>query len=327
MKLKQTAFIIAIFLLLMTPLAQAATTVCLEWEVPKNTTVPDFDIALVLGRDRVLYPPENTTLRIKGHLVAVHEKANPTDKECITLVEPDALEKYSIGIHHYAQDATSLRYLELYEQKKDGTTVLVGDYMDSFKNNISGDPSATPRSSSKFWVLISVPELTEKLNAAAMAKDDEETEPMEKPEETKPMAKDKTESPDCKPGEGKDLTACDFSGKSFPDGTSFKRANISGVSFKEAKIKKGMFNDANCHKTDFSHSDLEDSAFVRADCSQANFTKAYLVDVNFKDANLNKTKWRDADIRKVNFKRAKLRKANYKEAKRSDEANFQDIKE
>ncbi len=337
MNLRKNTLFLVIFLLLVSPLSHAATTVCLEWEVPQGTSVPDFDIALVLGRDRVLYPPNNTTLKIGNNLVAIHEKTSPTDQECIALIDPGALGKYAVGIHHYAKDASSLSFLELYEQKKDGTTKVVGDYKDHFMDNMSGDRRATPRASSRFWVLVPVPTLMEMLAPEPMVENKSEPMAENKP---KPMAESKSEpvaamespaeeepkGPDCEPGEGKDLRACDFTGKSFPDGTNFKRANIAGVSFKEARLKKGMFNEADCKGADFSHASLEDSSFVRAECSQANFNKAYLVDVNFKDANLNKTKWRKADIRKANFKRAKLRKANYKEASRDDGANFEDIK-
>ncbi len=328
MLLKNKLLLSFLCFLLWAPASFAATTLCLEWEVPQGEVAPDFDIALVLGRDRVLHP-QQTPLKIGSNIVAIHEKTNPTDEECITLIDEAALKNHSVGIHHYGKDATQLRFLELFERNQDGTTKVVGNYKNNFVNNTDGDRNATPRSGSEYWVLIPVPEVLEILNPAATVAQNTTvaattTVPptTAAPTTTVPVAA----APDCEPGAGKDLRHCNFTDKNL-GGANFERANISGVSFKRAMLKNAKFNDADCHKTDFSHAKLEDASFTRAKCSQADFTKTDAREVNFKDANLTKSNFRKADIRKANFKRATLRKSNIKEANRDEGANFEDIRE
>ncbi|MBF0278984.1 MAG: pentapeptide repeat-containing protein [SAR324 cluster bacterium] len=321
--------------LLMVSWVQAATTICLEWEVPQGKEVPDFDITLVLGRERVLFPPNNTTLKIGNSVAAIHDKTSPTDQECITLVAPQALSNYMVGIHHYSKDASDLNFLELYELRKNGTAKVIGEYREHFENNIEGEASATPRANSDHWVLLKVTDVMAALEPApaAVAKSEPKQEtasaaaPAAKVEQKKEEVEEpKAAEPDCEPGEDKDLRHCDFADKDLAR-SNFKGADISGVSFKKAKLKNAMFNEAKCYKTDFSHSHLEDASFVRAKCAQADFTKSDLREVNFKDADLTKANFRSADIRKVNFKRAHLRGSNYKEARRDDGANYEDIRE
>ena len=324
--------------LLMIPVTQAATTLCLEWEVPAGTALPDFDITLVLGRKRVLYPPNHSTLKLGNSIAAIHEKTSPTDQECITLVTPDALANYTVGIHHYSKDASALSFLELYELKKDGTAQIIDDYKAHFENNFEGNATATPRSRSHYWVLIPVTEIMATLAPASVAEAEPEPQPTSAAEEesepeavvaksekeAEPAAEAKPAEPDCEPGEGKDLRHCDFAGKNL-DRANFQRSDVSGVSFKNARLIKAKFNDAKCYKADFSHTNMRDASFVRAKCAQSDFTKSNLRKVNFRDADLTKANFNRADIRKANFNRARLRRANYKEASRDEGANFENI--
>jgi len=316
MQSAKNIFLSLLMLLLIVPVTQAATTLCLEWEVPQGKKLPDFDITLVLGRKRVLYPPNNSTLKIGNSIAAIHDKTSPTDQECITLVSPKELSEYTLGIHHYSKDATDLTFLELYELKKNGTAKVIGNYSEHFENNREGNASATPRARSGHWVLIKVSDIMAALAPAPATK----TEPKQAA-----VVEKKVETPDCDPGERKDLRHCNFANK-FLHNVSFKWSDVSGVSFKDARLEGAMFNDAKCAKADFVNTQLKDASFVRAKCSHADFAKADLRDVNFKDADLTKAKFRKADIRRANFKRARLRGANYKEAKRSKGANFTDIK-
>ncbi len=317
MQSAKNIFLSLVILLLIVPVTHAATTLCLEWEVPQGKKLPDFDITLVIGRKRVLYPPNHTTLKIGNRIAAIHDKTSPTDQECITLVSPKTLSEYTLGIHHYSKNATELTFLELYELKKNGTARVIGDYSEHFEKNIEGNVSATPRAHSNHWVLIRVPDIMAALVPEAVTK----TKPKKEA-----VVEKKVATPDCEPGERKDLRHCNFANKHLLN-VNFKEADVSGVSFKGARLEGAMFNDAKCAKTDFVSTQLKDASFVRAKCAHADFAKADLRDVNFKDADLTKAKFRKADIRRANFKRARLRGANYDEAKRSSGANFTDIKE
>lgn len=117
--------------------------------------MPDFDITLVREQERILYPPNQTILKRHGKVVAIHGKGQ-RGQECVTLVDPVALTGYSIGIHHYAKNATHLKYVELYEFKNDGTTEVLQNYQDYFKSNATGNESAPPQQDSQYWVLIPI---------------------------------------------------------------------------------------------------------------------------------------------------------------------------
>lgn len=312
-KMVNKILFVAVLTMFFATLASAANTLCLQWEVPQDDKTPDFDISLVKGRERVLYPPNEITLKVGGVVVAVHEKNMEQVEECITIIDKKALSSYMLGIHHYGGDATSLRFLELYEKEKGGTIKVIDNYVSNFKNNTDGDASATPRSNSKFWVLLPVSEVLAKL---------EQPQPVKVVKE-KPKEEPKIKP--CDPVKGADLTHCDFTGKDFSK-ADFRNTNIQGVSFKNARLREALFNDANCQKADFSHADLYDASFSHANCEGANFNKADLQKVNFKDADLKKAKFRKADIRKANFKKTDLRKSNIDQAKRNEGANFENTR-
>lgn len=328
-----------------------AERVCLEWKADGKD--PDFDLALIKGRDRILYAQGEDTLRIPNiGLVAVFEKTSDTE-ECLDIIDFSALEKYEVGVHHFGLDASKLRFVELFVKKKDGTVEVINDYSTKFSKNTKGDPEATPRQGSEYWELVPMAEVTKLL----MPKEAQKPAPQVVEQKQEGKKEENKEEDPCKPGKGRHLQGCDYSNQSLvgmdftgahlhkanfsnsildkaifdnvvaPE-SNFHRASINEASFNGAAIENAIFkqtravrttwNGVKCKQTDFVESDLEKAVFNDIDCPQANFNEANLSDAEFKDGNINKASFRKSNLNKATFKNMKARKVDFDEAEEKE---------
>ena len=111
---------------------------------------------------------------------------------------------------------------------------------------------------------------------------------------------------DAIPGDGVDLSNCQFSDEQDLTGTYIPNANLSFTGF-----IKVIFDKSIMMNSILSYGNFPDSSFIRANLYEANLEGGNFEKTNFSSANLTRVNFKGASLIESNFKNSNLFEADF----------------